>query len=68
MINDIKKLIAFIECPGHTVLWNDGNDKYVILKNVVYEHDDELKIYFKYHSKKYIDLYNCVPSDFLLIH
>ena len=62
----LKNLIAMIEDPDYIVMWNDGYDKYIILNDYVHIHDDELKVYFKDHSVKYIDLYGCFEErDFL---
>jgi len=62
----LKNLIAMIEDPDYIVMWNDGYDKYIILDNYVYVHDDELKVYFKQFKEKYIDLHSCSEErDFL---
>ena len=65
---DLKNLIEFIESKDYTVMWNDGYDKYIILKEEVYKHDDELKVYFENFGVKYIDLYGCNHDDFLVFY
>jgi hypothetical protein len=61
----LKNLIAFIEDPNYTVLWNDGYDKYMLLNNIVHRYDDEIKVFFTDHRPKYVDLNNVTCHDFL---
>lgn len=64
----LKKLIAFIIDPDYVVMWNDGYDKYMVLKDNVHEHDDELKVGFKDFRAMYVDINSCNDNDFLFFN
>ena len=65
--NIIKKFISLIKHPDYTILWNDGNDKYIILDNIVYDWENETPAFFKdFKQRENIDLMNCSIDDFIL--
>ena len=61
----LENLIAIIENSNYVVLWNDGSNKFYILKNKVHYGDvDEARVYFQGFKDKYIDIYNTAVDDF----
>jgi hypothetical protein len=65
---NLKNLIGFIKNKDYTVMWNDGYDKYIILKEEVREYSYQLKVYFQDFQVKHIDLRNCDFADFLIFN
>ncbi len=59
----LQKLIKIIEDPQYVVMWNSGNDDYIILKHKIHNNDDELKVYFNQFRGGWLDLNNCSLSD-----
>ncbi len=62
---DLKNLIAVIDNPDYTVLWNDGYDKYILLGSHVYREEHEIRVPFQNFISKHVDLYNCDLRDFI---
>lgn len=60
----LSKLKSIIEDPNYVVMYNDGSDKFYILKNKIYYHDDEAKVFFQGFRGEYIDIYNITVQDF----
>jgi len=61
----LSKLIAIIENPNYVVMWNDGSDKFYLLKNKVhYGNVDEARVFFQGFRDKYLDIYNTTVQDF----
>jgi hypothetical protein len=64
----IKKIISLIKNHDYTILWNDGNDRYLRLDNIVYDWEDETPAFFKdFKQREHIDLMNCSIDDFIIV-
>ena len=63
---ELKDIVDFIEDKNYMVMWNDGYDKYIILREQVQKRDGELMVFFENFMSKHIDLYNCDYKDFLI--
>lgn len=62
----IKKIASLIRNSDYTILWNDGNDKYLILDSIVYEWETGTLAFFDdFRTRKSIDLDNCSIDDFI---